>query len=113
MALHKPDCVDYACKMWQSLYASVPLSKIPYVPASSPSRGGEVTIYVLGITNRACPLFYSVLVSVSVFKALSTVFHCINSPDNSPLSHSVLLVLFRLTGPFNPISLRKSLSALK
>ena len=34
--------------------------------------------------------FYSVLVSVSVFMALSTVFHSINSPDNSPLSHSVL-----------------------
>ena len=35
---------------------------------------------------------YSVLVSVSVFVALSTVFHSINSPDNSPLSPSVLLV---------------------
>ena len=31
--------------------------------------------------------------SVSVFVALSTVFHSINSPDNSPLSHSVLPVL--------------------
>ena len=31
--------------------------------------------------------FYSVRVSISVFKALSTVFHAINSPDNSPLSH--------------------------
>ena len=32
--------------------------------------------------------------SISVFKALSTVFHSINSPDNSPLSHFVLPVLF-------------------
>ena len=38
--------------------------------------------------------FYSVLVSISVFIALSTAFHSINSPDNSPLSHSVLPVLF-------------------
>ena len=38
--------------------------------------------------------FYSVLVSISVFVALSTVFHSINSPDNSSLSHSVLLVWF-------------------
>ena len=38
--------------------------------------------------------FYSVLVSVSVFMALSTVFHSINSPDNSPLFHYVLPVLF-------------------
>ena len=37
--------------------------------------------------------FYSVLVSVSVFMALSTVFHSINSPDNSPFSPSVLPVL--------------------
>ena len=37
---------------------------------------------------------YSVLVSVSVFMVLSTVFHSINSPDNSPFSHSVPLVLF-------------------
>ena len=37
--------------------------------------------------------FYSVLVSISVFMALSTVFHSVNSPDNSPFSHSVLVVL--------------------
>ena len=29
--------------------------------------------------------FYFVLVYVSVFMALSTIFHSINSPDNSPL----------------------------
>ena len=34
--------------------------------------------------------FYSVLVSISVFLALSTVFYSINPPDHSPLSHSVL-----------------------
>ena len=38
--------------------------------------------------------FCSVLVSVSVFMTLSAVFHSINSPDNSPLSHSVLPVSF-------------------
>ena len=53
--------------------------------------------------------FYSVLVSVSVFMALSTVFHSINSPDNSPLSHAVLLVLLCLIGPFDYISLYESL----
>ena len=36
--------------------------------------------------------FYSVLVSISVFKALSTVFHSINSPDSSPFSDCVLPV---------------------
>ena len=34
--------------------------------------------------------FYSVTASVSVFMALSTVFHSIHSPDNSPFSDSVL-----------------------
>ena len=37
--------------------------------------------------------FYSVLVSISLFMALSTVFHSINSPDNSPFSLSVLPVV--------------------
>ena len=38
--------------------------------------------------------FHFVLVSISVFMALSTVLHSINSANNSPLSHSVLAVLF-------------------
>ena len=37
--------------------------------------------------------FYSVLVSISVSMALSSVFHSINSPNNSPFSDSVLPVL--------------------
>ena len=53
--------------------------------------------------------FYYVLESVSVFMALSTIFHAINSNDNSPLSHSVLLVLFCLIGPLNYIPLNESL----
>ena len=31
--------------------------------------------------------FCYVLVSISVAMALSNAFHCINSPDNSPLCH--------------------------
>ena len=42
--------------------------------------------------NQAWPTpFYSVLVSISVFMALSTVFHSINSPDNSQFPNSVLI----------------------
>ena len=64
---------------------------------------------VLDINHPSLPsLFYSVLVSVSVFMAISTVFHSINSPDNCPLSHSVLLALFCLIGPFNYMSLYES-----
>ena len=57
------------------------------VPAGSPSPGGDVMVYVTDINQPSLPTpFYSVLVSVSVFMALSTVFHSINSPDNSSLS---------------------------
>ena len=62
------------------------------VPTSSPSRGGDVTVYVIEINQPSLPTLGSVLVSVSVFMALSPEFRSINSPDNSPLSHSVLLV---------------------
>ena len=59
------------------------------VPVGSPSCGGDVTVYA----KPSFPTpFYSVLVSISVFISLSTVFHSINSPDNSPFSHSVLPV---------------------
>ena len=52
-------------------------------------------VYVFDVNQLSLPTpFYSVLVSVSVFMALSTVFHSMNSPDNSPLSPFVLPVLF-------------------
>ena len=43
--------------------------------------------------------FYSVSVSSYVLLALSTVFHSIHSPNNSPFSHSVLLHLPVLSLP--------------
>ena len=65
------------------------------VPTGSPSPGGNVTVYVFNINQPSLPApFYSVLVSVSASMSLSTVFHFIKFPDNSPFSHSVLLVLF-------------------
>ena len=74
----------------------------PFIPAGSPSRGGDVTVYVCDINQPCLPTpFYSVLVFISVFMALSTVFHSINIPDNFPFSHSVLPVLSLPFGPFN------------
>ena len=65
------------------------------VPTGSPSRGGDVAVYVFDINQPSLRTpFYSVHVPISVFMALSTVFHFINSPENSLLSHSVLPVLF-------------------
>ena len=73
------------------------ISMLTYVPAGSPSRGGDV----FDINQPSLPTpFYSVLESVFVFMALSTVFHSINSPDNSPLPHSVLPVLSVPYWPF-------------
>ena len=65
------------------------------IPEGSPSRGGDVAVDVFDINQPTMPTpFYSGLVSISVFMDLSTVFLFINSPENSPLSQSVLLVLF-------------------
>ena len=45
------------------------------VPVGSPSRGGDVTVYVPDINQPSLSTpFYSVLVSVSVFMALSSVY---------------------------------------
>ena len=61
------------------------------VATGSPSRGGDVAVYVFDINQPSLSTpFYSVLVSISIFMALSTVFHSINSLDNSPRSQSVL-----------------------
>ena len=57
----------------------------------SPSRGGDVAVSVFSINLPSLPTpFHSVLVSMSVFMALSTVFHSRNSLNNSPFSDSVL-----------------------
>ena len=76
---------------WQSdVYKHV---TVKLVPVGSPSCGGDVAVYVCDINQPSLPTpFHSVLVSVSVFMALSTVFHSTNSPDNSLLFQSVLLV---------------------
>ena len=83
---------------WRTLvYKCVPFGQTSafHVPAGSPSRGGDVAVYVFDISqpSSATP-FHSVLVSVFVFMALWTVFHSVKSSDNSPLSHSALPVLF-------------------
>ena len=64
------------------------------VPASSPSLGVDGMVYVKDRNQPSLPTpFLSVLVPFSAAIALSAVFHSINSPDNSPLSRSVLPVL--------------------
>ena len=72
------------------------------VPAGSPSRGGDVAVYVLDINQSSLPTsFHSVLGSISAFMALSTVFHSINPPENYLLSHLFFLSYICLIGPFN------------
>ena len=56
------------------------MKKKSVVPAGSVSRAGDVVVYFLDINQPSLPApFYSVLVSISVFMALSTVFYSINS----------------------------------
>ena len=81
------------------------------VPADSPSRGWDVTVYVSDMNQPSLPTpFYFVLVSISVFRALSTVFYSINSPHNSPLSLSVLSVLSLPYLSFQPLYLFMKIS---
>ena len=55
------------------------------VSSGSPSRGGDVAVYVFDINQPSLPTpFSSVVVSVSVFMALSTLFHFINFPPKLP-----------------------------
>ena len=76
----------------------------------SPSRGGDVAVYVFDINQLSMPTpHYSVLVSVAVRMTLSTVFHSINSPDNSPFSQSVLLGIICLIDPLDYVSPYESL----
>ena len=50
--------------------------------------------FISDINQPSLPTpYYFVLESVSVFMALSTVFHSITSSDNFPYPHSVLPVL--------------------
>ena len=80
---------------WAELCVSCPIKIylvhiicLPDVSVGSPSSGGDATVYVKDINQPSLPtlFLYSVLVSISVFMALSTVFHSINSPDNSPFN---------------------------
>ena len=73
------------------------------VPAGSSSCDRHVAVHIFNINQPSLPTpFYFVLVSISVFVVLSRVFHSINSPDNSPLSHSVLPVLSLPYWSFQP-----------
>ena len=89
-------CHQCSCPFFFLLFFYFFISFLVVVPAGSPSSGGDVTVYALNINipTELAHSFYSVLVPVSVFMALSTLFHSIYSSDNSLLSRSVLLVLF-------------------
>ena len=66
-----------------------PPSCVSVPHTGSLSRGGDVAVYVFDIDQPSSPtlfFLYSILVSVSVSLALSTVFHSINSPETDETS---------------------------
>ena len=105
---------------WPLLFS---VSIIPPSDVIKPRRVGRphgLTITCWGCCGQCLDInqpssipIYSVLVSVSVFMALSTVFHSIHPPDNSPLSHSVLPVLFLPYWSFQRWSPRAHLHVVK
>ena len=55
---------------------------------------GMLRLMSLTSTNRACPLLFILFSCLFLsLRPFQLYFHSINSPDNSPLSHSVLAVL--------------------
>ena len=93
----KPPCLSQSLSFMFSQSSLPSVSPTLFSPVVSPSRGGDVAIYVfdLNLPSLPTPLKKnSVLVSVSVSMDLSTVFLSINSPDSSLLSHSVPPILF-------------------
>ena len=98
-------------------YTTTNVITTPYcytIPACSLSRVGMLRfIFDINQPSLSAPFFSAVIVSVSVFMALSTVLRPINSPDNSLLSYSVRLVLFLPYWSFQLyVALWKSPSAL-
>ena len=80
------------------------------LPAGSPSRSGDVVVYVEDVNQPSLPTpFYSVLVSISVFMALSTVFRSIILPITLRFLNLFFRSYFCLTGPLDYISLYESL----
>ena len=79
-------------------------------PAGSPLCGGDVAFYVFDILQPSLPTpFYSVLVSISVVMALSTIFHSTILPITLRFLTLFFLSYLCLIGPFNYISLYESL----
>ena len=66
---------------------------VNWFPECGSPRAHLHLVGMLPTLAPSLPTPSSVLVSISVFIALSTVFHSINSRDNSLLSHPVLPVL--------------------
>ena len=102
---------------WPLLFSVSIILPSDVIKASTCRPSPRAHLHVLGMLrlmpcHKPTELVHSflfVLVSVSVFMALSTVFYSIHSPDNSPLSHSVLPSYFCLIGLYIYISLYKSL----
>ena len=69
------------------------------VPVVSPSRGGDVAVYVIGLNQPSmpAPFFKNYLFCSCIYFCLYDPFDCthsINPPDNFLLSYSVLPLLF-------------------
>ena len=66
--------------------------------------------FMSDIKQPSLPTLIILFLCLCVLRALSTLFHSIISPENSPLSHSVLPVLFLTYWSFSTIYLFKKVS---
>ena len=101
--------------MWPLTVTNVlsqPTVTVPAGPAGSPSSGGDVVAFVKDINQPSLPHSFLFCSCVCLWP-FQLYFNFINSPDNSPLSHSVLPILILPHWSFQLyIALWKSPSAL-
>ena len=99
------------CRVSNCILTSCHHTELPHedVLAGSPSRGGDVAVYVFDMNQPSLPTpFYSVLMSTYVFMALPTVFHFILQTILRFLT-LFFRSYFCLIGPFNYLSLYENL----
>ena len=110
--------VSWKCTIHPCFAGTNQLNPVVAVPTGSSSRGGDVTVYVwhkLIVLPFlfCCCCCNSLLLSISVLRALSNGFHSINSSDNSPILTLFLFLHYSSYWSFQQyISLGKSPSVL-
>ena len=73
----------------------LPKISLPCVPAGSPSRGGDVAVYVLDINHRACPFLFILFLCFYLYGLLTCILIHKFLLSSSGLLSALLVNIFR------------------